>query len=342
VPGTSTTRLVSRSAGGGFPNGRSQDPALAQDRKAASLVAYDSVATNIVGGDTNGASDVFAIHRAQPYRRNAAHATSWEPGSTELISKATDGGPADGPSYLPDVDGDQLHDSHCVAFVSAADNLVPGDTNGQPDGFVRDLRTGTTTRVSVATDGGQADGPTIDVQVDGACDRVAFTASASNLALTAGSAARKGLVTGAPPGGARQVYVRILGGQPDDKGLTGTTFLASATGRGTPGNGDSYDAQLGELGDGCPKGCATTSGDAVAFTSAATSLSPRDGNGQSDVYEHTFRNQGGVRTRTRPCPRRGRDRLATAPPTSRRSTTAASTSPFAPRPPTSSTRAATA
>ena len=69
VPGTSTTRLASRSAGGGFPNGRSQDPAIAQDRKAASLVAYDSVATNIVAGDTNGASDVFAIHRAQPYRR---------------------------------------------------------------------------------------------------------------------------------------------------------------------------------------------------------------------------------------------------------------------------------
>lgn len=137
------------------------------------------------------------------------------------------------------------------------------------------------------------------MQVDGACDRAAFTASASNLALTAGSGARKPLVTGAPPGGTRQVYVRILGGQPDDKGLVGTTFLASATGRGTPGNGDSYDAQLGELGDGCPKACGTTSGDAAAFTSAATNLSPRDGNAQADVYEHTFRNQGGVRTRTR-------------------------------------------
>ena len=299
VPGTSTTRLASRNADGRFPNGRSQDAAIAQDRKAASLVAYDSVATNIVAGDTNGVSDVFAIHRAQPYRRNAAHATSWEPGATELISKAMDGGPADGPSYLPDLDGDQLHDSHCVAFVSAADNLVAGDTNGQPDAFVRDLRTGTTTRVSVATGGGQADGPTTDVQVDGACDRVAFTTSASNLALTAGSGARKPLVTGAPPGGTRQVYVRILGGQPDDKGLAGTTFLASATGHGTPGNGDSYDAQLGELGHGCPKACGTTSGDAVAFASTATNLSPRDGNAQADVYEQTFRNQGGVRTRTR-------------------------------------------
>ena len=106
-------------------------------------------------------------------------------------------------------------------------------------------------------------------------------------------------MTGAPPGGTRQVYVRILGGQPDDKGLAGTTFLASATGRGTPGNGDFLDAQLGELGDRCPKACGTTSGDAVAFTSDATNLSPRDGNGQSDVYEHTFRNQGGVRPRTR-------------------------------------------
>ena len=85
------------------------------------------------------------------------------------------------------------------------------------------------------------------MQVDGACDRVAFTASASNLALAASSGARKPLVTGAPPGGTRQVYVRILGGQPDDKGLAGTTFLASATGRGTPGDGDSYGTQFGEL-----------------------------------------------------------------------------------------------
>src|SRR4051794_2886225 len=118
VPGTSTTRLASRTPDGRFPNGRSQDPAISMDEKQASLVAYDSVASDIVPGDTNGTSDVFVVHRAQPYEPHAQHATRWEPGSTDLVSIGMDGGPADGPSYLPDLDGDQLHSSHCIAFVS--------------------------------------------------------------------------------------------------------------------------------------------------------------------------------------------------------------------------------
>jgi hypothetical protein len=302
VPGTSTTRLASRTPDGRFPDGRSQDPAISQDQKRASLVAYDSVASDIVPGDTNAVSDVFVVRRAQPYDDHAQHATRWEPGSTDLISTGLGGAPADGPSYLPDLDGDQLHASHCVAFVSAADNLVPDDTNGQPDAFVKDLRSGTIRRVSVNTAGGQADGPTFDVQVDGACDRVAFTSSADNLAyatrplpkvhVAGGRLApnpRGRLMTGPPPPGTRQVYVRILGGEHDDKRLTGVTFLASATSAGTPGDADSYDAQLGELGDGCPQSCGTTSGDTVAFTSDATNLSLRDTNGRPDVYEHSFR-----------------------------------------------------
>ena len=302
VPGVSTTRLASRTPDGRFPNGRSQDPAVAQDEKAASLVAYDSVATNIVPGDTNGVSDVFVVHRAEPYSRGAQAATVWEPGSTDHVSTGIGGVPANGASSLPDLDGDQLHTSHCVAFVSAADNLVPGDTNGQPDGFLKDLRSGAITRVSVGTGGTEADGTTFDVQVDGACDRVAFTSSASNLAYTArrlprvkiggGKRARnpkRALVTGTPGPGTRQVYVRLLGHEPADKRLGGITFLASATTKGTPGNADSYDAQLGQLGNGCPEACGTTTGDTVAFTSDANNLSARDQNGKPDVYERTFR-----------------------------------------------------
>jgi hypothetical protein len=301
VPGVSTTRLASRTPDGRFPNGPSQDPAVSWDRKGVANVAYDSDASNIVPGDVNGARDVFVVHRAQPYDPHAAQATVWEPGGTDLVSAAADGGPADGASYLPDLDGDQLHRSHCVAFVSAADNLVPGDNNGQPDAFVRNLDTGETTLVSVNSAGAQADGPTFDVKLDGGCDRVAFTSSADNLALTThrlpkirikgGKRAanpRLPFVTGQPPAGTRQVYVRILGGAPDDKYLTGMTFLASATTRGAPGNGDSYDARLGKLGEACPNACGTTSGDTVAFTSDATNLSPQDNNGASDVYEHTF------------------------------------------------------
>jgi Tol biopolymer transport system component len=49
-------------------------------------------------------------------------------------------------------------DGRYVAFVSPATNLVPGDTNRRPDAFVRDRATGTTVRVDVRGNGGQARG----------------------------------------------------------------------------------------------------------------------------------------------------------------------------------------
>ena len=43
-----------------------------------------------------------------------------------------------------------------AAFTSRAPNLVAGDTNGMRDVFVRDLKKGTTVRVSVGTSGEQS------------------------------------------------------------------------------------------------------------------------------------------------------------------------------------------
>ena len=55
-----------------------------------------------------------------------------------------DGGFANGASTDPVM----TPDGTCVAFISAATNLVAGDTNGIPDVFVRDLITQTTWLVS--------------------------------------------------------------------------------------------------------------------------------------------------------------------------------------------------
>src|SRR5688572_29885476 len=46
-------------------------------------------------------------------------------------------------------------DGRLVAFVSNASNLVPGDTNGWGDVFVRDRRSGSVQRVSVSSGGAQ-------------------------------------------------------------------------------------------------------------------------------------------------------------------------------------------
>lgn len=49
-------------------------------------------------------------------------------------------------------------DGRFVVFQSESDNLVPGDTNGVDDVFVRDVHTGAIERISVGTGGTQANG----------------------------------------------------------------------------------------------------------------------------------------------------------------------------------------
>ncbi|NEB03078.1 PD40 domain-containing protein [Streptomyces sp. SID13726] len=69
--------------------------------------------------------------------------------STEKVSVAPDGTEGNASAGGPSLSADGRH----VAFVSAADNLVAGDTDGTADAFVRDLRTGTTRLASTAGDG---------------------------------------------------------------------------------------------------------------------------------------------------------------------------------------------
>jgi Tol biopolymer transport system component len=109
--------------------------------------------------DTNGPAPSFAIER---------------------VSVAADGAQANGVSNF----GAPLSsDGRYVAFVSSASNLVPGDTNGVPDVFRVDRLTDAVVRVSVATDGTQANAawasnPTMTS--DGRY--VLFASSATNLA----------------------------------------------------------------------------------------------------------------------------------------------------------------
>src|SRR5207237_3167851 len=70
-----------------------------------------------------------------------------------LISLALDGGEADGASFTPAISADGRY----VAFASAASTLVSGDSNGTDDVFVYDVLSRTTARVSLSTEGEQAD-----------------------------------------------------------------------------------------------------------------------------------------------------------------------------------------
>ena len=254
-----TTSLLSRAADGGFPNGDSRNPSVSHDQRIARAIAYESDASNLVPGDANGTTDVFVVLRRGPWGR---HGTFWSIGASSLMSTGLGGAPANGPSTQPVLDGDSHHAPRCVAFVSAASNLVPGDTNGRPDVFVRDLAGGAITRASVDSLGRQANGSSYDVSVDGDCEQVAFTSDATNL--------------GGGASGVKQVYVHVMRASGRNAAFKGKTYLASASSTGRAGNADSTQAQFARAGK------------AVVFTSLASNLARGDANGAADVYERTM------------------------------------------------------
>jgi hypothetical protein len=137
---TSTYTCISQASGGGNANNESTTPAISGD---GSKVVFTSAASNLVAGDINGLNDIFM--------RDSAAATA-----TTLVSVTSTGAQANGQNSLPSVSSDGRY----VAFVSAAINLVPGDTNGVNDVFVLDTQTpNNIVRVSVTAGGGQANAP---------------------------------------------------------------------------------------------------------------------------------------------------------------------------------------
>ncbi|MPR07306.1 PD40 domain-containing protein [Microvirga tunisiensis] len=133
---TGAVTLVTNTADGTQGNGRSSDARFSAD---GHFVTFTSVATNLVAGDTNDASDIFL--------------KDLNTGSVTRLSTAADGTQANGRSY----DARFSADGRFVVFTSEASNLVAGDTNGVSDVFLKDLNTGAITRLSTAANGAQTD-----------------------------------------------------------------------------------------------------------------------------------------------------------------------------------------
>jgi Tol biopolymer transport system component len=107
----------------------------------------------------------------------AAPAAWGAQGTTVRVSVAAGGGDTSSNSNWPSVSADGRY----VAFSSWADNLVPNDTNDNSDIFVRDLRTGTTRLVSVASDGTQANGSSFTPSISADGNVIAFRSDATDL-----------------------------------------------------------------------------------------------------------------------------------------------------------------
>jgi Tol biopolymer transport system component len=155
-----TTEAVSRSTGGDLGDGDSQEASISADGR---YVAFDSAATNLVADDTNARDDVFLRDR--------------DAGTTERVSVDSSEGQANDSSSKPSISAD----GQTIAFVSVATNLVAGDTNGADDIFLRNRAAGTTERVSLDSEGLQANGPSTDGALSPDASRIVFTSLATRL-----------------------------------------------------------------------------------------------------------------------------------------------------------------
>ncbi len=233
---TGVTELVNLSSAGiqAAQDSFSGLPAISPDGR---YVAFKSTAANLVPGDTNVYADIFVRDR--------------QTGTTERISISSTGAQANGVSWSAAISSD----GRFVAFDSLASNLVPNDTNGGYDLFVRDRQAGTTQRVSVDSAGIQGNAISgqygLDISPDGRY--VAFSSKATNL------------VTG-DTNNALDIFVH-------DR-QTGTTERASVDSQENQGSGCCWQTQAPSI---------SSDGRFVAFQSEHTLVSD-DTNNKTDIY----------------------------------------------------------
>lgn len=190
--------LLSRSAAGDVPNAPATEPAISGDGRVSRYAAFVSAATDIVGG-TDGHNNVYLVQRARPWGEKG---TPWRVGPTRLVSRGLGGQPANGDSFGPSFDGYDGADSNCMAFVSAASNLVRGDGNGHPDVFVKHLPDGRLHRIPTRE-------AATRVSMDGRCRHLAFIAGGTVYLADVSSNGAAQRVS--ERGGAGSVHISING-----------------------------------------------------------------------------------------------------------------------------------
>jgi Tol biopolymer transport system component len=222
----------------------STEPALSSDGR---FVAFESSAPNLVRGDTNKLADVFVRDRRTGRTERVSVTSKGKQGGADRTNNGSNG---------PSISADGRY----VAFHSADSNLVPGDTNRTFDIFVHDRKTGRTTRISVSSAGGQANGESVGAPSFSADGRyVAFGSLATNLVPNDDQA-----------NDIMDVFVRDL--------RAGTTTIASL---GTTG-------QHG-LDSSAVSGIAFSRDDhLLAFSSFAPNFVPGDTNGTADAFLRDF------------------------------------------------------
>jgi Tol biopolymer transport system component len=230
---TGETSIASVSSTGDQGNADSRTATISADGR---WVVFVSAATNLVADDQNGFWDVFVHDR--------------DSGETTRASVATDGTESNGHSYFAMASSD----ARWIVFTSLATNLVGDDRNEVADVFVRDRLAGETVRVSVDSDGFEANGASGYPTISGDGRVTAYRSDATN--LVDGDLNERS-----------DVFVHDR-----DSGLT---TRASLTEGGEESNGNSGLQSPAAI---------SPDGHHVAFGSDASNLVPEDTNGWSDVF----------------------------------------------------------
>lgn len=212
----STTRVSVATGGAQAVGGESFTPAISANGQ---IVAFGSLATNLVGSDNNAVTDVFVRDLGA--------------GTTTRVSISSAGVQGNSFSSQPKLSADGRY----VAFSSVANNLVSDDTNANCGGsfdqecgdvFVRDRQNNTTRRVSLSFSGKQID--------FGYIDGVAISADGTRVWFTS----RSGNVVFPDNNSTYDVFVHDWGAE--------TTVRASTTVTEAEGNNQSYYADLSDDG----------------------------------------------------------------------------------------------
>jgi Tol biopolymer transport system component len=199
-------------------NGASELPSISND---GGVVAFESVASNLVAGDTNALSDVFVWERTTGAVRRVsltaggvqlaafsarpavspdgssvafitlgrfvaedlnsaydAYVTRLASGAVVLLSAS--GTPASATGGIDPTTPSTSTNGDVVAFTSVFD-LIPSDTNGLSDVYLRDINSAGITRMSVSATGVQGDGVSSAPAISADGNRVAFQTNATNL-----------------------------------------------------------------------------------------------------------------------------------------------------------------
>lgn len=283
-----TVERVSVNEDGQEGDGGSTEPSMSSD---GGCVVFQSLATNLISGDTNGVYDIFVYDRVA--------------GTVERVSTDGDGVQGDGHSFNPVISADERF----VVFHSSATNLVSGDSNAVDDVFVHERSTGAVERLSVDGEGVEGNGASSYPALSADGRYIAFQSRATNLISsdtngrqdvfvhdrTSGSIERVSVDGGGlessgdsyyPAVSTDGRYVTFYSGAadlvPGDTNGVNDIFIfdrtsdtierVSVDNEGVQGNGHSYNPAV------------SADGRYVAFYSTASNLVPGDTNGAYDIF----------------------------------------------------------